>query len=102
MLHLPKGSYYRAHVLAVSDGQKGKDPVLTLRSGAFQGRAFLTDPTVDVPIASNLGSESLPIFRLQSVRRTATAKPRQPIYLGFESNAKERRAQRIITLHCKR
>ena len=37
MLHLPKGSYYRAHVLAVSDGQKGKDPVLTLRSGAFQG-----------------------------------------------------------------
>ena len=49
VLHLPKGSYYRAHVLAVSDGQKGKDPVLTLRTGAFQGRAFLTDNTVDVP-----------------------------------------------------
>ena len=49
VLHLPKGLYWRAHVLAASDGQEGKDPVLTLRSGAFQGRGFLTDTTVDVP-----------------------------------------------------
>jgi len=45
VLHLPKGLYYRAHVLAASDGQEGKDPVLTLRSGAFQSRGFLTDTT---------------------------------------------------------
>jgi len=49
VLHLPKGYYCKAYVLAASDGDPQKDPVLSLRSGAFQGRAYLTDTTVDVP-----------------------------------------------------
>ena len=48
VLHVPSGYYYRAHVLAVSDGREDKEPSLTLRSGYFQWFR-LTDTTVDVP-----------------------------------------------------
>ena len=49
VFHLPKAYYCRAYVLAAADGLEGHDPALTLRAGAFQGRAFLADTAVEVP-----------------------------------------------------
>jgi hypothetical protein len=57
VLHLPKGLYFRAYVLAASVPQADRDPALTLRSGAFQNRGYLADVTVEVP-ALNTGDEA--------------------------------------------
>jgi len=49
VLHLPKGLYYRAYVLAASADDADTEPVLTLRSGVFRARGFLADATAAVP-----------------------------------------------------
>lgn len=49
VFHLPKGLYFRAHLLAASSGREGAEPIVTLRAGLFQNRGFLANTTVDVP-----------------------------------------------------
>ena len=49
VLSLPMELYVRAYLLAVSDGNAGREPAVTLRCGVFQGRGFLRDVTVGVP-----------------------------------------------------
>lgn len=52
VLHLPTGFYHRAYVLAMADDGPDRDPVLTLRTGAFQGRGFLANSSTVVPTAA--------------------------------------------------
>ena len=49
VLHLPRQAYFRAHVLAASVSDSAREPVLTLRAGAFQNRGYLADVTANVP-----------------------------------------------------
>ena len=58
VLHLPRQTYFRAHVLAASVNDNGRDPVLTLRTGAFQNRGYLADVTASVPSLDARDAES--------------------------------------------